>query len=302
MPRRSQSLPRPSATASLILRRTSLRPRLAIILGSGFGPVAQSVSVDREFSYRDLPGFPVGGAPGHEGRLRIGIWHSVPVAVLSGRAHYYEGFEPNEVVFATRVLAAMGVETLLVTNAAGGIHPKFRVGDFMILNDHINFLGMNPLRGPTSEGEPRFVDMTRAYDPELQEHLKSAARSIRLPVREGVYLAVSGPSFETPAEIRAFRNWGADAVGMSTVPEVIVARQCGMRVAGCSCITNAAAGLGGKTQVVSAQEVLEVARTQEQRACDWIGAFVQRIGADQPIAATPTPPLRTMRPRQKKKP
>jgi inosine/guanosine/xanthosine phosphorylase family protein len=256
--------------------------------------------VDREFSYRDLPGFPVGGAPGHEGRLRIGIWHSVPVAVLSGRAHYYEGFEPNEVVFATRVLAAMGVETLLVTNAAGGIHPKFRVGDFMILNDHINFLGMNPLRGPTGEGEPRFVDMTRAYDPELQEHLKSAARSIRLPVREGVYLAVSGPSFETPAEIRAFRNWGADAVGMSTVPEVIVARQCGMRVAGCSCITNAAAGLGGKTQVVSAQEVLEVARTQEQRACDWIGAFVQRIGPGQAVATTPAPTPRTVRPRQKK--
>jgi purine nucleoside phosphorylase len=142
--------------------------------------------------------------------------------------------------------------------------------------------------------------MTRAYDPELQEHLKSAARSIRLPVREGVYLAVSGPSFETPAEIRAFRNWGADAVGMSTVPEVIVARQCGMRVAGCSCITNAAAGLGGKTQVVSAQEVLEVARTQEQRACDWIGAFVQRIGPGQAVATTPAPTPRTVRPRQKK--
>jgi inosine/guanosine/xanthosine phosphorylase family protein len=258
------------------------------------------VSVEREFSYRDLPGFPVGGAPGHEGRLRIGTWHSVPVAVLSGRAHYYEGFEPGEVVFATRVLAAMGVETLLVTNAAGGIHPKFRVGDFMILNDHINFLGMNPLRGPVGEGEPRFVDMTRTYDPELQDHLKAAARSIGLPVREGVYLAVSGPSFETPAEIRAFRSWGADAVGMSTVPEVIVARQCGLRVAGCSCITNAAAGLGGKTQVVSAQEVLEVAKTQEQRACDWIGAFVQRIGTDQSIAATPAPTPRTVRPRQKK--
>jgi purine-nucleoside phosphorylase len=211
MPRRSQSLPRPSATASLILHRTSLRPRLAIILGSGFGPVAQSVSVEREFSYRDLPGFPVGGAPGHEGRLRIGTWHSVPVAVLSGRAHYYEGFEPNEVVFATRVLAAMGVETLLVTNAAGGIHPKFRVGDFMILNDHINFLGMNPLRGPVGEGEPRFVDMTRTYDPELQEHLKAAARSIRLPVREGVYLAVSGPSFETPAELFYWLNESKNA-------------------------------------------------------------------------------------------
>jgi purine-nucleoside phosphorylase len=138
---------------------------------------------------------------------------------------------------------------------------------------------MNPLRGPVGEGEQRFVDMTRAYDPELQQHLKAAARSIRLPVREGVYLAVSGPSFETPAEIRAFRHWGADAVGMSTVPEVIVARQLGLRVAGCSCITNAAAGLGGQAQVVSAQEVLEVAKTREQRACEWIGAFVRRIGS-----------------------
>lgn len=278
MTRRPHTLPQPSATASLILRRTALKPRLAIILGSGFGPVAQSLTVDREFPYRDLPGFPVGSAPGHEGRLRIGTWHSVPVAVLSGRAHHYEGFEPGEVVFATRVLAAMGVETLLVTNAAGGIHPKFRVGDFMILNDHINFMGMNPLRGPVGRGEPRFVDMTRAYDPDLQQHLKAAARSIRLPVREGVYLAVSGPSFETPAEIRAFRRWGADAVGMSTVPEVIVARHCGLRVAGCSCITNAAAGLGGKAQVVSAEEVLEVAKARERQACDWIGAFVQRLG------------------------
>lgn len=278
---RSRELPSPATTASLILHRISLRPRLAIILGSGFGPVAEEVTPERDFAYRDLPGFPVGNAPGHAGRLRIGTWHSVPVAVLSGRAHHYEGFEPQEVVFATRVLAAMGVETLLLTNAAGGIHPRFRVGDFMVLNDHINFLGMNPLRGPIAEGETRFVDMTQAYDPDLRKHLKSAAKTVGLPVREGVYLAVSGPSFETPAEIRAFRRWGADAVGMSTVPEVLVARQCGLRVAGCSCITNAAAGLGGKHQQVSAEEVLAVARSRERQACDWIGAFVQRI-------ATPT--------------
>jgi purine-nucleoside phosphorylase len=193
----------------------------------------------------------------------------------------------------------MGVETLLVTNAAGGIHPKFRVGDFMILNDHINFLGMNPLRGPVSAGEQRFVDMTRAYDPDLQQHLKAAARSIRLPVREGVYLAVSGPSFETPAEIRAFRRWGADAVGMSTVPEVIVARQSGLRVAGCSCITNAAAGLGGKAQVVSAEEVLEVAKAREQQACDWIGAFVQRIGGSKDLSKAKSPKSPASRPAKK---
>jgi len=280
MPRRHRAseLPEPSTTASLILRRTALRPRLAIVLGSGFGPVAEAVTVEREFAYRDLPGFPVGNAPGHESRLRIGIWHQVPVVVLSGRAHHYEGFAPEEIGFATRVIAAMGVDTLLLTNAAGGIHPRFRVGDFMILSDHINFLGMNPLRGPLVGGASRFVDMTEAYDAELRKHLRSAAKAIGLGIREGVYLAVSGPSFETPAEIRAFRRWGADAVGMSTVPEVIVARQCGLRVAACSCITNAAAGLGGKHQKVSAEEVLAVARSRERQACDWIGAFVQRIG------------------------
>ncbi|MEY4692046.1 MAG: hypothetical protein RIT19_2371 [Verrucomicrobiota bacterium] len=279
MARRPQPLPPPASTASLILRRTSLRPRFAIVLGSGFGPVADAIEVEREFAYRDLPGFPVGRAPGHAGKLRVGTWHSVPVAVLSGRAHHYEGFEPQEVVFATRVLAALGVETLLLTNAAGGIHPRYRVGDFMIVSDHINFLGMNPLRGPVADGEARFVDMTRAYDPELRRDLKAAAKETRMKIHEGVYLAVSGPSFETPAEIRAFRRWGADAVGMSTVPEVIAARQVGLRVAACSCITNAAAGLGGKGQVVSGEEVLEVARTRERSACDWIGAFVRRRAA-----------------------
>ncbi|MBM3849956.1 MAG: purine-nucleoside phosphorylase [Verrucomicrobia bacterium] len=297
MPRRPHSLPHPSSTAALILGRTRQRPRLSIILGSGFGPVARAIDPEREFPYRDLPGFPVGRAPGHEGCLRLGSWHGVPVAVLSGRAHYYEGFEPAEVVFATRVLAAMGVDTLLATNAAGGIHPRHRVGDFMILSDHINFMGMNPLRGPTGPGEARFVDMTRAYDPGLRSDLKKAAGSIGLAVHEGVYLAVPGPSFETPAEIRAFRRWGADAVGMSTVPEVIAARQAGMRVAACSCITNAAAGLGGKAQVVSSDEVLEVARSRERLACDWIGAFVARVGN---VATTDTPGSPVARPAKRR--
>jgi purine-nucleoside phosphorylase len=272
----------------MVLGRTRLRPRLGIVLGSGFGPVGQAIDCEREFSYRDLPGFPVGKAPGHEGCLRIGSWQGVPVAVLCGRAHHYEGFEPAEVVFATRVLAAMGVDIFLATNAAGGINPRYRVGDFMVLADHIQFMGLNPLRGPVEPGDDRFVDMTRAYDPALRAGLKAAARSVGLTVREGVYLAVQGPSFETPAEIRAFRRWGADAVGMSTVPEVIAARQAGMRVAACSCITNAAAGLGGRGQVVSAAEVLEVARQRQQTACEWIGAFVRQLGA--PPSPQGTPP------------
>jgi purine-nucleoside phosphorylase len=273
---RANRLPNPATTAALIQKRIQLRPELAIILGSGFGPVAEAITLEREFAYRDLPGFPVGGAPGHAGRLRIGVWNSVPIAVLSGRAHYYEGFDPGEITFATRVLAALGIKSLLVTNAAGGINPDFRVGDFMILTDHINFMGMNPLRGAVATGHSRFVDMTRTYDEALRTKLAQAAKAVKLKVRDGVYIAVSGPSFETPAEIRAFRTLGADAVGMSTVPEVIVARQCGLRVAGLSCITNAAAGLGGKAQVVSSEEVLVVAKNRESIATKLVGEFVKR--------------------------
>lgn len=278
MPRPSR-LPAPDSTASLIRRRTRTRPVLGIILGSGFGPVAGAVEVEREFSYRDLPGFPVGGAPGHAGRLLIGTLGGAPVAVLSGRAHYYEGFDPGEVTFATRVLAALGVGSLLVTNAAGGISRKLRVGDFMVLTDHINLMGMNPLRGPVPPGRARFVDMTRTYDGEYQKRLKAAGKSVGIRPAAGVYLAVSGPSFETPAEIEAFRRLGADAVGMSTVPEVIVARQCGLRIAGLSCITNAAAGLGGKDQVVSAEEVLEVAREREALATALVTTFAASFRA-----------------------
>ena len=220
---RKSSLPSPAGTAALIARRCSLRPTLGIILGSGFGPVAEAVEVEKDFAYRDLPGFPVGSVAGHHGRLRLGRWHGVPVAVLQGRAHFYEGFSLEEVTFGTRVLAGLGVQTLLVTNAAGGIQPKLRPGDFMALSDHLNFMGANPLRGPELPGLPRFVDLTRAYDPELRTLLKRAAKVAGAKLREGVYLAVSGPSYETPAEIRAFARWGADAVGMSTVPEVIVA-------------------------------------------------------------------------------
>jgi purine-nucleoside phosphorylase len=273
---RANRLPNPATTAALIQKRIQLRPELAIILGSGFGPVAEAITLEREFAYRDLPGFPVGGAPGHAGRLRIGVWNSVPIAVLSGRAHYYEGFDPGEITFATRVLAALGIKSLLVTNAAGGVNPDFRVGDFMILTDHINFMGMNPLRGAVATGHSRFVDMTRTYDEALRTKLAQAAKAVKLKVRDGVYIAVSGPSFETPAEIRAFRTLGADAVGMSTVPEVIVARQCGLRVAGLSCITNAAAGLGGKAQVVSSEEVLVVAKNRESIATKLVGEFVKR--------------------------
>ncbi|MFM7103105.1 MAG: purine-nucleoside phosphorylase [Verrucomicrobiota bacterium] len=269
----------PESVADFIRRGSRVQPRLGVVLGSGFGPVAGAVAVEAEFPYGALPGFPVGGAPGHHQRLLLGRWNGVELAVLQGRAHYYEGFGFEEVTWAVRVLAALGVETLLLTNAAGGLHPKHRVGDFMVLADHINLMGANPLRGPVAPGRERFVDLTRAYDPALRVLLKQAGRGTGARLHEGVYLAVSGPSFETPAEIRAFRRLGADAVGMSTVPEAIVARQCGLRVAGLSCITNAAAGLGGEGQVVSAAEVLEVARDRETVATRLVGNFVQRWAA-----------------------
>jgi purine-nucleoside phosphorylase len=189
--------------------------------------------------------------------LYFGHLGKTPVLVLSGRAHFYEGHEMERVTFATRTLAAFGVTDLLLTNAAGGLNRRFRAGDFMVLTDHINLMGANPLRGPAIKGLPRFVDLTEAYDKKLRELLFRAGKTCNLKLQRGVYLAVSGPSYETPAEIRAFARLGADAVGMSTVPEAIVARQCGLRVAGVSCITNLAAGIS--REKLSHAEVLETA-------------------------------------------
>ena len=193
-----------------------------------------------------LPGFPPVGVSGHAGQLLIGRLGGTPVMILSGRAHYYEGHSMDRVTFAVRTLSAYGIEDLLLTNAAGGVNRRFRPGDFMALTDHINLMGANPLRGDGWPGLPRFVDQTRVYDESLGRLLQQAARQCRLGLRAGVYLAVSGPTYETPAEIRAFARLGADAVGMSTVPEVIVARHMGVAVAGLSCITNLAAGIAAK--------------------------------------------------------
>jgi inosine/guanosine/xanthosine phosphorylase family protein len=230
--------------ARLILRRTKLRPTLALILGSGFRRVADHVQVEMDLPYATLPGFPPPSVGGHDGQLCMGTLAGVPICVLSGRSHYYEGHSMGEITRPVRTLAAMGIRDLLVTNAAGGIRRGFRPGDFMLLTDHINLMGDNPLRGWKGGNQDRFVDMTRAYDAGLGRLLRQAARRRGVRLREGVYLAVAGPSYETPAEIRAFAALGADAVGMSTVPEVIVARQLGLRVVGLSCLTNLAAGLG----------------------------------------------------------
>ena len=275
----SKQQPDPRAAAARLKKLSRLRPTLAMVLGSGFHHVLSELRVEAEISYSKLPGFPPTGVSGHAGQLFIGHLGGTPVMVLSGRAHYYEGHQMTLVTFAVRALAAYGIRDLLLTNAAGGVNRAFRPGDFMVLTDHINLMGVNPLRGGPVPGLPRFVDLTCAYDPGLRGLLRRAGRACRLKLRAGTYLAVSGPSYETPAEIRAFARLGADAVGMSTVPETIVARQCGLKVAAVSCITNLAAGRS--RQALSHAEVLETAERVKHLAAYLLKNFAKLYGHNQ---------------------
>lgn len=263
----------PQAAAARLKKVSPLRPTLAIVLGSGFHHVLAELSVTKKISYAEIPGFPKPTVSGHAGELYFGHLGKTPVLVLSGRAHFYEGHEMERVTFATRTLAAFGITDLLLTNAAGGLNRKFKAGDFMVLTDHINLMGTNPLRGPAIAGLPRFVDLTEAYDKKLRELLFKAGKTTKLNLQQGVYLAVSGPSYETPAEIRAFATLGADAVGMSTVPETIAARQLGLRVAAVSCITNLAAGISKEN--LSHGEVLETAERVKKSGAALIRNFAE---------------------------
>jgi len=276
---RMASLPDPKTAAAYLKKFSPSRPRLAIVLGSGFHQVVTELRVVKKISYAKIPGFPKPTVAGHAGELIFGELGGVPVLVLSGRAHFYEGHEMERVTFAVRALAAFGIRDLLLTNAAGGINKKFRVGDFMVLTDHINFMGANPLRGGHHEGLPRFVDLTETYDAHLRALLFKAGKLSKLKLQRGVYLAVSGPSYETPAEIRAFAKLGADAVGMSTVPEAIAARQHGLRVAAISCITNPAAGISKNK--LSHAEVLETAGRVGQSGARLIKRFSELYGSRQ---------------------
>src|SRR5882672_7743600 len=266
----------PARTAERLKKVTRLRPTLAIVLGSGFGHAVTRLRVEAEVSYAKLPGFPRLGVGGHSGKVLFGHFGDAPVCVLSGRAHFYEGHSMEAVTFPLRVLAEFGVRNVLLTNAAGGINRHFRPGDLMRLTDHINLMGTNPLRGPVASGRERFIDMTHVYDKRLGKLLETAAKQIKVGLRSGVYLAVAGPSYETPAEIRAFARLGADAVGMSTVPETIVARQCGLNVAGLSCITNLAAGRSRRP--LSHTEVLETAERVKRLAADLLKNFAELYG------------------------
>ncbi len=281
----------PELKAALRLKRLSrLRPTLAIVLGSGFHRVLTGLRVEKKISCAKIPGFPRPTVPGHEGELCFGKLDGTPVLVLNGRVHFYEGHSLEQVTFPVRVLAAMGIRDLLLTNAAGGIHPRFRPGDFMVLTDHINFMGANPLRGTG-----QFTDLTSVYDPKLTTMLCRAAPAGKLRLHRGVYVAVSGPSYETPAEIRAFARLGADAVGMSTVPEAIVARQCGLNVVALSCITNLAAGLNDGQ--LSHTEVLETLEKVKHLAAQLLRNFIRYYGRSRKNPGhTSRPVVRRVRP------
>jgi purine-nucleoside phosphorylase len=260
------------ATAAMLKKETPLRPALAMVLGSGFQHALAGFEVAREIAYAQIPGFPTVGVTGHAGKMVIGCFNKIPVLVLKGRAHYYEGHEMERLTFPIRVLAELGVRTILLTNAAGAVNTRYRSGDFMALTDHINLMGVNPLRGLVYPGLPQFVDLTRVYDRKLIDLARRSARVGRLRLHKGTYMAVSGPSYETPAEIRAFRQLGADAIGMSTVPEAIVARQCGLSVAAISCITNKAGG-DEKTGVLVHQDVLTMGESRKTEMATFLKTF-----------------------------
>jgi purine-nucleoside phosphorylase len=237
-------LARIQAAVDYIRSQTDFVPKMGLILGSGLGFLSQEVDAVARFPFSDIPNFPQATVSGHAGELVLGTISSLPVALLSGRAHLYEGYSAEQVVFPARVLRLLGADSLLVTNAAGGLNPALRAGDLMMIRDHINGSGVNPLVGPNiAELGPRFPDMTYTYTPALQTLAKEVAAEHDIPLKEGVYYMVMGPSYETPSEVRLFHKNGGDAVGMSTVPEIIAARHMGMDILAISCISNAAAGL-----------------------------------------------------------
>lgn len=256
--RHGKEFARAEAAAKFIQKKTKLRPKIALVLGSGLGAFADEFANATRIPYANIPHFPRSTAIGHAGQLVVGSAEGVEVVGMQGRVHFYEGYSINEVSFPIRVFARMGVKAVVLTNAAGGIKKDFTQGRLVVISDHINLQGANPLVGPNDEHfGPRFPDMSAAYDKRFREWTLAEGRRLGINLGEGVYAALSGPSYETPAEIRYLRSIGADLVGMSTVPEVIAARHSGLRVLGISCVTNAAAGV--LDQSLDHQEVLETA-------------------------------------------
>jgi purine-nucleoside phosphorylase len=272
------------AAAFVRERLGSLTARIGIVLGSGLGAVADALAGPAIISYGEIPHFPQSTVEGHSGRIVAGLLGGAPVLILQGRVHFYEGCAPPQVTFPVRVLGLLGLRAVVLTNAAGGIGENCRVGQLVALADHINLMGFNPLAGPNEprfavrpDAGLRFVDMTEAYSKRLRALAKEAASAEGFALDEGIYVAVSGPSFETPAEIRAFRSLGATLVGMSTVPETIVARHMGIEVLCLSCVTNLAAGLGLNS--LSHLEVLETGRMVERQLTNLFARLIPRIAA-----------------------
>jgi purine-nucleoside phosphorylase len=272
------------AAADYVRGRTRYdQPQVGLILGSGLNPLADSVEDADRISYGDVPNFPQPTVEGHAGRLVLGYLAGVRIMIMQGRVHFYEGYPIQQVVFPVRVMQVMGIKTLIVTNAAGGLDPAFAPGDLMLIADHINLIGMtgnNPLFGPNDPTlGPRFPDMSQAYDPELRSIAREVAAAAGLPLHEGVYAGLAGPSFETPADIRFLRMIGADAVGMSTVPEVTVACHGGIRVLGVSGISNVALAEPAPGQAASHEEVLEAGRKTVPRLTTLLCGVLERLAS-----------------------
>jgi len=272
-----------TAANAIRLRSGAHQPTIGIILGSGLGGLAKKIADAVRISFGDIPGFPEATVVGHEGTVLLGKLGGREVVALNGRLHMYEGHSAALAAFPVRVFHALGARELFVSNAAGGISSRLSVGDLMIICDHLNLMGANPLVGAMQEGDVRFPDMTDAYDPGFRRVLRNSAEHLGITMREGVYAGLLGPSYETPSEIKMLRMLGADAVGMSTVPEVIVARALRMRVAGVSCITNAAAGLTG--EALSHAEVLETTNRVSARFESLVTEFLEKTAAPQPSSA-----------------
>jgi len=263
-------------TIEFLRTRCRRQPALGLILGSGLGAYAGRFKDSVALPYGSIPNFPRSAVPGHAGNLVFGSLQGVSCLALQGRFHFYEGHSMRDIAFPVRILRGLGIEKLIVTNAAGGVNPDFRPGDFMLIEDHINMMGLNPLIGSNPEAaSPRFPDMTEAYDPEMREIAADVARRLDIPLQKGVYVGVTGPCYETPAEIRMYRGFGADAIGMSTVPEVIAAVEAGIRVLGISCITNMAASMGqGK---ISHKEVLEATERVKEKAHALLNGIIKEV-------------------------
>ena len=265
--------------AAAIRNRSDVQPSIAVVLGSGLGGLAAKITHAVRIPFGDIPGFPEATVVGHEGAVMVGTLGGREIVALSGRFHVYEGHPAALAAFPVRVFHALGARDLFVSNAAGGISPKLAVGDLMIIADHLNLMGTNPLVGALQPGDIRFPDMTDAYDPGFRRLLRNAAEQLGITLREGVYAGLLGPSYETPSEVKMLRMLGADAVGMSTVPEVIVARALKMRVAGVSCITNAAAGVTGAA--LSHAEVLETTNRVSAKFESLVTEFLERTARPQ---------------------